>query len=267
MVGIGAVIPSRKNDIQLGDIVVRTRSSENPSVRQYYFGKATVPLSNEWLSEPSSPCPPQRSRYQRPTRGLSEETKGWLKRDESPVTSIKVQNQENFDNYSEGNEEIRLERSDEEPCVHSGGIVSGNFVIRNAVMRDLLAQSCLCFEMKTAGLMNYSPCLVIWGIWDFCGMHKNDRWQKYAAAAAAAAYAKGLLGVMDADISEVKKEKRAREILDYLQELATKTNVIEIHTKSLVNDRMHEKLLKWLSSLNSSWHPECQKKRVDGTST
>ncbi|KGM91481.1 uncharacterized protein PADG_12436 [Paracoccidioides brasiliensis Pb18] len=47
--------------------------------------------------------------------------------------------------------------------------------------------------------------------------------------------------------------------------LATKTNVFEIHTKTLVKDRMHEKLLKWLFPLNSSWRPECQKKRVDGT--
>ncbi|EEH17239.2 hypothetical protein PABG_07326 [Paracoccidioides brasiliensis Pb03] len=47
--------------------------------------------------------------------------------------------------------------------------------------------------------------------------------------------------------------------------LETKTNVFEIHTKTLVKDRMHEKLLKWLFPLDSSWHPECQKKRVDGT--
>ncbi|KGM91480.1 uncharacterized protein PADG_12435 [Paracoccidioides brasiliensis Pb18] len=115
MVGIGGVIPSQKNDIRLGDIVVGTLNSENHS------------------------------------------------------------DQENFDNCNEGNEEILLERPDEEPCIHYGGIVSGNSVIRNTVMRDLLAQSCLCFEMKTAGLMNYSPCLVIWGIWDLCDMHKNDR--------------------------------------------------------------------------------------------
>jgi nucleoside phosphorylase len=46
--------------------------------------------------------------------------------------------------------------------------------------------------MEAAGLMNSFPCLVIRGICDYADSHKDDLWQRYAAATAAA-YAKELL--------------------------------------------------------------------------
>ena len=49
--------------------------------------------------------------------------------------------------------------------------------------------------MEAAGLMNSFPCLVIRGICDYADSHKNDRWQRYAAATAAA-YAKEFLGIL-----------------------------------------------------------------------
>jgi hypothetical protein len=61
--------------------------------------------------------------------------------------------------------------------------------------RDKISQDLggvLCFEMEAAGLMNNFPCLVIRGISDYSDSHKNDGWQRYAAAAAAA-FAKELL--------------------------------------------------------------------------
>ncbi|RYP21593.1 hypothetical protein DL767_009233 [Monosporascus sp. MG133] len=48
--------------------------------------------------------------------------------------------------------------------------------------------------MEAAGLMNDFPCLVMRGICDYGDSHKNDGWQRYAAAAAAA-YAKEFLGI------------------------------------------------------------------------
>ncbi|KXH43881.1 phosphorylase superfamily protein [Colletotrichum salicis] len=50
----------------------------------------------------------------------------------------------------------------------------------------------LCFEMEAAGLMNNFPCIDIRGICDCADVHKNKRWQAYAAATAAA-YVKELL--------------------------------------------------------------------------
>ena len=70
----------------------------------------------------------------------------------------------------------------------------------DAVERDIISQALggvLCFEMEAAGLMNNFPCLVIRGISDYSDSHKNDGWQRYAAATAAA-FAKELLNHLPA---------------------------------------------------------------------
>jgi nucleoside phosphorylase len=64
--------------------------------------------------------------------------------------------------------------------------------------------------MEVAGLMNHFPCLAIRGICDYSDSHKNDRWQRYAAATAAA-HAKELLTYVPA--AEVQETKRALEVL------------------------------------------------------
>jgi hypothetical protein len=91
----------------------------------------------------------------------------------------------------------RPARSRAIPAIHYGLIASGNQVMRHGVTRDRLRNqlNVLCFEMEAAGLMDNFPCLVIRGICDYADSHKNDRWQKYAAATAAA-YAKELLCII-----------------------------------------------------------------------
>ena len=73
-------------------------------------------------------------------------------------------------------------------------------MVKDTTTRDEILQKlgpeCLCIETEAAGLMNNFPCLVVRGVSDYADSHKNDRWQRYAAAAAAA-YAKELLGVLD----------------------------------------------------------------------
>ncbi|KAL4923319.1 uncharacterized protein BDV17DRAFT_296492 [Aspergillus undulatus] len=49
--------------------------------------------------------------------------------------------------------------------------------------------------MEAAGLMDTFPCLVIRGVCDYSGSHKNKDWQPYSALATAA-YAKDLLRVI-----------------------------------------------------------------------
>ncbi|KAJ5365664.1 Disease resistance protein [Penicillium concentricum] len=77
--------------------------------------------------------------------------------------------------------------------VHRGTIASGELVIKDAELRDDLAQThgVLCFEMEAAGALTDFPCIVIRGISDYCDSHKNDQWHGYAAAVAAA-YARQL---------------------------------------------------------------------------
>ena len=87
-------------------------------------------------------------------------------------------------------------------------------LIKDAATRDLISQDageqCICFEMEAAGLMNNFPCLVIRGICDYADSHKNDRWQKYAAATAAA-YAKEFLGVIPGE--DLEKTRNAIDVL------------------------------------------------------
>ena len=109
---------------------------------------------------------------------------------------------------------LRPERTkyDDNPAIHYGLIASGDRLIKDAQLRDKLAneKGVLCFEMEAAGLMNQFPCLVIRGICDYSDTHKNKEWQGYAAMAAAA-YAKDLLY----QIPQSKVEDQGR-IIDVL---------------------------------------------------
>jgi nucleoside phosphorylase len=89
----------------------------------------------------------------------------------------------------------RPPRNHGNPVIHYGTIASGNQVIKDAKERDQLGReyNAVCVEMEAAGLMNNFPCIVVRGICDYADSHKNDTWQKYAAAAAAV-YAKWFLG-------------------------------------------------------------------------
>lgn len=54
--------------------------------------------------------------------------------------------------------------------------------------RDEIAteEEMIAFEMESAGIWGVFPCLIIKGVCDYAGSHKNKTWQPYAAAAAAA---------------------------------------------------------------------------------
>jgi len=102
--------------------------------------------------------------------------------------------------------------SEDNPIIHYGTIASGNQLIKDALIRDTLAneKDILCFEMEAAGLINHFPCLVIRGICDYADSHKNKEWQGYAAMAAAA-YTKDLLYRIPPN--KVEAERKISEIL------------------------------------------------------
>lgn len=89
----------------------------------------------------------------------------------------------------------QAERVLAESFVHYGTIASGNNVIKDGRLRDQLREQhdILCFETEAAGIMKNFPCIVVRGQCDYSDSHKNDDWQRYAAAAAAA-WAKEFLG-------------------------------------------------------------------------
>jgi hypothetical protein len=99
---------------------------------------------------------------------------------------------------------------DLDPYIFYGTIASGNQVVKDAGKRDIFSE-CLCFETEAAGPMNDFPCLVIRGICDYCHSHKNDQWQKYAAATAAA-YAKELIQIVE--VEDVQNASEARGLVE-----------------------------------------------------
>ena len=105
-------------------------------------------------------------------------------------------------------------RAANDVVVHYGLIASGNQVVKDAMVRNQINKSlegrALCIEMEAAGLMDNFPCMVIRGICDYTDSHKNDRWQKHAAAVAAA-FARELLSYVQP--SDVKKENTVKDIL------------------------------------------------------
>lgn len=223
MVGIGGGAPSLKNDIRLGDIVVSIPQNGLGGVIQYDFGKTIQCQSfqhTSFLDQPPTVLraavnglraqyeteghqlevavskvfetkPRLRKKYQRPDSTSDRLYQSRIVHPadvEVPCTTICGDNPSYLVS--------RVPRADDEdnPAIHYGLIASANQLMKDALIRDKLAEEkdVLCFEMEAAGLMNHFPCLVIRGICDYADSHKNKDWQGYAAMVAAA-YAKDLL--------------------------------------------------------------------------
>lgn len=241
MVGIGGGAPSKRHDIRLGDVVVSSPTGSSGGVFQYDFGKTIQDQSFQitgFLNQPPAILraavtglraqqesdgneleasintvlgkkPRLRKKYQRPDPGtdrlyqshvchpISQELNCATTCGDDSATLI-----------------IRRERSEQEdnPTIHYGLIASANQLMRDALLRDKLAneKGVICFETEAAGSMNRFPCLVIRGICDYSDSHKNEEWQGYAAMAAAA-YTKALLNRISP--SRVKTQKKISDIL------------------------------------------------------
>lgn len=246
MVGIGGAVSRHGHDIRLGDVVVSRPEGISGGVVQYDLGKAKEG-SFEHVGFLAKPPPvllgaiaTLQAEYilsgsTLPTL-LDEMVHRWPQLAKPPCgyTHQGSDNDRLFKtNYAHptgaescsdchsAHEVSRSVRVATHPEVHYGVIASGDTLMKEAGQRDAVVASlksqylvdCLCFEMEAAGLMNNFPCLVIRGISDYCDSHKNDRWQKYAAATAAA-YAKELLSVVQPE--NVEDTPLARTVLEAL---------------------------------------------------
>jgi nucleoside phosphorylase len=243
MVGIGGGVPSKKHDIRLGDIVVSRPASGYGGVFQYDHGKAFQGQDfqpTQFLNEPPQflraaaiALEAQHIAHGNRLEARVEEVllvnprlrKGFSR---PPAASDRLyksdfvhQNQDG--NCSEddgcGNDIAQLinreERGeyDDNPAIHYGLIASGNQVVKDALFRDKnIGKNVLCFEMESAGLIKFFPCLVIRGVCDYADSHKNKRWRGYAAMVAAA-YAEALLGKITP--SRIEAETRIAETLSH----------------------------------------------------
>lgn len=244
MVGIGAAIPKIKMDrktqklcdrrnIRMGDVVISQPEGGHGGVKQYDFGKAIT----GGTFEPSGflNSPPRallnavgvlRQLHGGGESNMSGYLEGILKNLSNATPSYEHPgpeldrlfeatythpdpDEETCDDCDEAMEISRAARNSTNPVVYYGVIASGSQVIKDPAVRDRLGSDCICFEMEAAGLMNDFPCLVIRGICDYADSHKNDYWQRYAAATAAAC-AKEVLHIMPE--VEVENERLAREV-------------------------------------------------------
>jgi len=244
MVGIGAGIPrpERDLDIRLGDIVVSKPDGRSGGVVQYDLRKAKegrfelkgiLNMPPEALLKALAKLQAQHEIHpskvpefleeminRNPHMAKSKPGKpGYVYqgRENDRLFKATYSHVDGFDcrNCDPGQKEPRDNRDYTEPEIHYGVIASGNTLVKDATTRDVIVQDtgeeCICLEMEAAGLMNSFPCLVIRGICDYADSHKNDRWQRYAAATAAA-YAKEFLGVVQG--GDLERTQRAAAILE-----------------------------------------------------
>ena len=212
LVGIGGGVPTIKNDMRLGDVVVSRPDGKYGGVVQYDFGKSLSADRFEHTGALNSPPPAllstlsalKANRLLDGTRQPDYIT--YLEASQSNP-NLKYPGAENdilFEaayNHTGGSDCTRCDkamivqrepRKAKGPVIHYGTIASANQLMRDSKKRDSYNKDydgrILCFEMEAAGLMNSTPCLVIRGISDYADSHKREdhAWHGYAAAAAAA---------------------------------------------------------------------------------
>ncbi|KAL2801822.1 nucleoside phosphorylase domain-containing protein [Aspergillus granulosus] len=207
-----ASLPSTR----VGDVVVSQPAGTTGGVCQYDFNKAKPGNERErkgFLAPPPTVLLNALAKIQAIHERKDSEVPRLLKSRQNPGYV-----HQDFDNdrlFKSSCDHVQRDpRETTDPDIHYGIIASGNTLVKDAAARDRfvadLGEDCICFEMEAAGLMNQFPCLVIRGICDYPDSHKNDRWQRYAAATAAA-YAKELLTYVPG--VEVQETKRALEVL------------------------------------------------------
>ncbi|KAF4881285.1 Nephrocystin-3 [Colletotrichum fructicola] len=217
LVGIGGGVPVETDNgmIRLGHVVVSKPAGGHSGALQYDHGKAR----NGYFERTGALAPPpavllnaaqalavQRARLdvdpvQHDVRRI-DTTRRRLRRYQYPGEQNDHLFPPHYEHHRQGSCNTKCDLSKRIPrtsddddtfVVHRGNIASGEMVVKDALLRDILAQQdgLLCFEMEAAGAIADFPCLVVRGISDYCDSHKNDMWHGYAAAVAAA-YARQL---------------------------------------------------------------------------
>lgn len=196
MVGIGGGAPSQEHDIRLGDIVVSTPRNGKGGVFQYDFGKTVQDQSfhqTGFLNQPPTVLRAavtglraqyeiEGHRFEETINSVLEGNSRLRKKYKRPDPSSDTLYQSEVVHLNDkvsctiacgddlSRTVTRTIRSEDEdnPAIHYGLIASANQLMKNALIRDTLAEEedVLRFEMEAAGLMNHFPCLVIRGICD-----------------------------------------------------------------------------------------------------
>jgi nucleoside phosphorylase len=225
MVGIGGGAPTSKQDIRLGDVVVSSPSGRFGGVLHYDLGRAAQ--DKDFEIQGSLNAPPtvlltalskleathvrKGHRIAESILAITQRNPRLKKNYECPGKEVDRLFEASYVHATGGQtcdvccsltappliERRSRELDEDSPAIHYGLIASGHKLMKDAKIRDKLANEygVLCFETEAAALMDNFPCVVIRGICDYSDTHKNDVWQCYAAVVAAS-YAKELLNSM-----------------------------------------------------------------------
>ena len=187
-----------QNDIRLGDVVVSTPGSSSGGVLQYDMGKAIQGAGfhpTGFLNKPPpflmSAVGGLKSMYARKGNNLAQAIDKILAKEErimdagthnrpDPSSDMLYKSTKVHGDQAKSCRDIcgaepgdlaerpamRSARDGNDPAIFYGLIASANQVMKDATIRDQLAQAegVLCFEMEAAGLMNHFPCLVVRGM-------------------------------------------------------------------------------------------------------
>jgi nucleoside phosphorylase len=219
MVGIGGGVPSKKNDIRLGDVVVSEPTGTFGGVLQYDIGKKISGGRFERIGSLNQPprilltaiSQLKSNNIIKMNHNFTDILSDVLEKnldirfsrptpEHDQLFDAKYDHVKSEDACVKCDRDYLVNREPRDsniPQVHYGLIASGNQAMEDGQTRDRLANEhgVICFEREAAGLMNQLPCLVIRGICDYSDSHKNKQWQGYSALTAAA-YAKALLSVV-----------------------------------------------------------------------
>ncbi|CAJ0538785.1 Ff.00g067260.m01.CDS01 [Fusarium sp. VM40] len=283
MVGVGGGVPSKDNNIQLGDVVVSTPVGTYPGVVKWDSGKITG--IDKFERTGSLNMPPKSlltaltllrtrhamgrsmiSQYLEEVKQKSSELASMICRTDSlqdllfkssyshveqPALDEDEEDYKKYESCHFCDKSMIVKRNPEKSPVHYGLIASGDKLVKDAAFRNKLNKELgghvLCVEMEAAGLMNEFPCLVIRGICDYADSHKNDDWQEYAAIRAAA-FAKELLQYVQAD--DIEKERPVKDILEEVQSVLNglQEDVAQIHSRQTRQE--DTKVLDWLTPVD-----------------
>jgi nucleoside phosphorylase len=240
LLGIGGGVPSRRNPVHLGDVVVGITHDARGAVFEYDRGKERQSNTFEHTSSLNSP-PVFAINIVRAIEmdlTLDPEQLDW--KINEGLDNIPQRIRQNFSRPQSNPDNLyeslftHPQQGEPNHCgelcslshvvlwharqpqeimatTHLGLIASGDRVIKDAIFRDKMAEkNVLCMEMEAAGVMNNAPCLVIRGISDYCDTHKNDQWHGYAAMSAAA-YARMVLDKLHP--STIQAQDRLNQLL------------------------------------------------------
>lgn len=233
IVGIGGGVPTKDNDIRLGDVVVSIPADQNEGVVQWDFENSTK--GGHFQRTGTLDSPPTILKTALSTLETTHKREGSkvpkylsnivarhpaLLSEFNGPTAKDVFDEADYDHIDSNGSCSACDTGKAVPrpprdkfIIHYSTITAGNQIMKHGTKRDEVSKGldgALCFEIEAAGLVHELPCLVICGLCDSADSHKSQSWHPYAAATAAA-FAKELLSVIPSQ--EIDKSTEATDAL------------------------------------------------------